>query len=106
MMRIIIIIIIIPRSISTQPMWVMLPSIIDVCVPWFVVIIVVRGTAGVAVVSVVVIDDVVASVVTELIETDDSVVAWDTLSVFSFKCPVVSVVSVLGLAVDDAISRI
>ena len=71
----------------------------------FVVIIVVRGTAGVAVVAVVVIDEVVASVVTELIETDDSVVAWDTLSVFSFMCPVVSVVSVLGLAVDDAISR-
>ena len=72
----------------------------------FVVIIVVRGTAGVAVVAVVVIDEVVASVVTALLETDDSVVAWDTLSVFSFKCPVVSVVSVLGLAVDDAISRI
>ena len=64
-----------------------------------------RGTAGVAVVSVVVIDDVVASVVTELIETDDSVVAWDTLSVFSFMYPVVVVVSVVVLAVVDAISR-
>ena len=71
----------------------------------FVVIIVVRGTAGVAVVAVVVIDDVVASVVTALLETDDAVVAWDTLSVLSFICPVVSVVSVVGLAVDDAISR-
>ena len=72
----------------------------------FVVIIVVRGSADVAVDAVVVIDEVVASRVIALLKTDDSVVAWDTLSVFSFKCPVVSVVSVLGLAVDDAISRI
>ena len=71
----------------------------------FVVIIVVRGTADVAVVAAVVIYEVVASIVTELLETDDSMVALDTLSVFSFMCPVVSVVSVVGLAVDDAISR-
>ena len=71
----------------------------------FVVIIVVRGSADVAVDAVVVIDEVVASRVTALLKTDDSVVAWDTLSVFSFMCPVVSVVSVVGLAVDDAISR-
>ena len=71
----------------------------------FVVIIVVRGIAGVAVVAVVVIDEVVASVVTSLLETDDAVVAWDTLSAFSFTCPEASVVSGVGLAVDDAISR-
>ena len=71
----------------------------------FVVVIVVVGIPGVAVVAVVVIDEVVASVVTALLETDDAVVAWDTLSVFAFMCPVVSVVSVVGLAVDDAISR-
>ena len=71
----------------------------------FVVIIVVRGTVGVAVVAVVGIDEVVASVVTALLETDDAVVAWDTLSVFSFVCAIVSVVSVVGIAVDDAISR-
>jgi hypothetical protein len=70
----------------------------------FVVIVVVGATSGVAVVAVVVIDDVLASVVTALLETDDAVVAWDTLSVFSFLCPIVSVVSVVGLAVDDAIS--
>ena len=71
----------------------------------FVVIIVVGATADVAIVAVVVIDEVVASVVTSLLETDDAVVAWDTCSVFSFMYPVVSVVSVVGLAVDDAISR-
>ena len=71
----------------------------------FVVIIVVRGTAVVAVVAVVVIDEVVASVVTELLETDDSVVAKDSLSVFSFTFALVAVVSVVWLAVDDAISR-
>ena len=48
----------------------------------FVVIIVVRGSADVAVDAVVVIDEVVASRVTALLKTDDSVVAWDTLSVF------------------------
>ena len=71
----------------------------------FVVIIVVEATADVAVVAVVFIDEVVASVVTSLLETDDAVVAWDTLSVFSFMCPVVSVVSVVVLVLDDAISR-
>ena len=71
----------------------------------YVVIIVVGGTAGVAVVAVVGIDEVVASVVTFLLKTDDSVVAWDTLSVFSFMYPVVVVVSVVVLAVVDAISR-
>ena len=71
----------------------------------FVVIIVVEATADVAVVAVVVIDEVVASVVTSLLETDDAVVAWDTLSVFSFMYPVVVVASVVVLAVDDAISR-
>ena len=71
----------------------------------FVVIIVVRGTAGVAVVAVVVIYEVVVSVVTELLETDDAVVAWDTLSVFWFTFPVVAIFSVVGLAVDDPISR-
>ena len=71
----------------------------------FVVIIVVVGIPGVAVVAVVVIDEVVASVITLLLETDDAVVAWDTLSAFSFTFPEASVVSVVGLAVDDAISR-
>ena len=71
----------------------------------FVVIIVVRGSADVAVDAVVVIDEVVASRVTALLKTDDSVVAWDTLSVFSFMYPVVVVVSVVVLAVVDAISR-
>ena len=71
----------------------------------FVVIIVVVGIPGVTVVAVAVIDEEVASVITVLLETDDAVVAWDTCSVFSFMYPVVSVVSVVGLAVDDAISR-
>ena len=71
----------------------------------FVVIVVVRGTSGVAVVAVVGIDEVVASVVTALLETNNVVVVWDTLSAFSFTCPEASVVSVVGLAVDDAISR-
>ena len=71
----------------------------------FVVIIVVVGIPGVTVVAVAGIDEEVASVITVLLETDDAVVAWDTLSVFSFMCPVVSVVSVVGLAVDDAISK-
>ena len=71
----------------------------------FVVIIVVVATADVAVVAVVFIDEVVASVVTSLLETDDAVVAWDTLNVFSFTSPVVAVVSVVGIAVDDTISR-
>ena len=71
----------------------------------FVVIIVVVEVPGVAVVAVLVIDEVVASVTTLLLETDDAVVAWDTLSAFSFTCPEASVVSVVGLAVDDAISR-
>ena len=71
----------------------------------FVVIIVVVGIPGVTVVAVAVIDEEVASVITVLLETDDAVVAWDTLSAFSFTCPEASVVSVVGLAVDDAISR-
>ena len=71
----------------------------------FVVIIVVVGIPGVTVVAVAVIDEEVASVITVLLETDDAVVAWDTLSVFSFTSPVVAVVSVVGIAVDDTISR-
>ena len=69
------------------------------------VVILVVGIPGVAVVAVVVIDEVVASVITLLLETDDAVVAWDTLSAFPFTFPEASVVSVVGLAVDDAISR-
>ena len=71
----------------------------------FVVIIAVGGIPGVAVVAVLVIDEVVASVITSLLETNNVVVAWDTLSAFSFTCPEASVVSVVGLAVDDAISK-
>ena len=63
-----------------------------------VVIIVVGGKAGVAVVDVVVIDELLTSVVTPLLGSGDAVVAWDTLSVFSFMCPVVLVVSAVGLA--------
>ena len=71
----------------------------------FVVVIVVVGIPGAAVVAVVVIDEVVASVITSLLETNNVVVVWDTLSAFSFTCPEASVVSVVGLAVDDVISR-
>ena len=71
----------------------------------FVVIIVVRGTAGVAVVAVVVIDEVIASVVTPLLGPDDAVVVWDTLPVFLFTFSVVTVASVVGIAVEDPISR-
>ena len=71
----------------------------------FVVIIVVVGIPGVAVVAVAVIDEVVASVIISLLETNNVVVAWDTPSAFSFTCPEASVVSVVGLAVDDSISR-
>ena len=71
----------------------------------FVVIIVVVGIPGVAVVAVVVIDEVVASVVTALLGPDDAVVVWDTLPVFLFTFSVVTVASVVGIAVEDPISR-
>ena len=71
----------------------------------FVVIIVVGGIAGVPVVAVVVIDELLTSVVTPLLGPDDAVVVWDTLPVFLFTFSVVTVASVVGIAVEDPISR-
>ena len=52
-----------------------------------------------------VVDEAIAPAVTSLLGTDDSAVAWDTIPVFSSTFPVVLVVLVDGLTVDDAMYK-